>query len=153
MRRSSRRRRRSSPRRGPRRGPTGWARAPISPPRRPCSSSRTRRRSSPARRRPRSRRPRALADRYDRRKLVLIGQVAMMVFGALLAALTHLGHATPWVVLAIAFAEGAAWAAVMPAWQALVPTLVPRDELPSAIALNSAQFNSARLIGPMLAGA
>jgi MFS family permease len=95
----------------------------------------------------------ALADRYDRRKLLLVGQIAMMVFGALLAVLTHLGHATPWVVIALAFAEGAAWAAVMPAWQALMPTLVPRDELPSAIALNSVQFNSARLIGPMLAGA
>jgi MFS family permease len=95
----------------------------------------------------------ALADRHDRRKLLLVGQIGMMIFGALLAALTHLGHATPWVVIALAFAEGAAWASVMPAWQALVPTLVPREELPSAIALNSAQFNSARLIGPMLAGA
>jgi MFS family permease len=94
----------------------------------------------------------ALADRYDRRKLLLAGQIAMMVLGAVLAVLTHLGHATPWVVIALSFAEGAAWASVMPAWQALVPALVPRDELPSAIALNSAQFNTARLLGPMLAG-
>jgi predicted MFS family arabinose efflux permease len=56
------------------------------------------------------------------------------------------------VVIALAFAEGAAWAAVTPSWQALVPALVPRDELPAAIALNSAQFNTARLLGPMLAG-
>lgn len=95
----------------------------------------------------------AMADRYDRRKLLLVGQIFMMIFGALLAVLTHLGHATPWVVIGIAFAEGASWAAVMPAWQALVPALVPREELPSAIALNSAQFNTARLVGPMLAGA
>ncbi len=94
----------------------------------------------------------ALADRYDRRKLLLAGQIAMMALGAVLAVLTHLGHATPWVVIALSFAEGAAWASVMPAWQALVPALVPRDELPSAIALNSAQFNTARLLGPMLAG-
>jgi MFS family permease len=94
----------------------------------------------------------ALADRYDRRKLLLAGQIAMMVLGAVLAVLTHLGHATPWVVIALSFAEGAAWASVMPAWQALVPALVPRKELPSAIALNSAQFNTARLLGPMLAG-
>jgi MFS family permease len=94
----------------------------------------------------------ALADRYDRRKLLLAGQSAMMVLGALLAVTAHLGHATPWVVIFIAFAEGAAWASVMPAWQAVVPSLVPRDELPSAIALNSAQFNTARLLGPMLAG-
>jgi MFS family permease len=93
-----------------------------------------------------------LADRYDRRKLLLLGQGSMMALGAVLAVLTHLGHATPWVVIALSFAEGAAWASVMPAWQALVPALVPREELPSAIALNSAQFNTARLLGPMLAG-
>lgn len=95
----------------------------------------------------------ALADRYDRRKLLLAGQIAMMVLAAVLAQVTHLGYATPWVIITLAFLEGAAWAAVTPAWQALVPTLVPRDELPSAIALNSAQFNTARLIGPSLAGA
>src|SRR4051812_46682106 len=94
-----------------------------------------------------------VADHYDRRKLLLAGQVAMMVLGAVLAAAAHLGFATPWVIIALAFAEGAAWAAVTPAWQALVPALVPREELPAAIALNSAQFNSARLLGPMLAGA
>lgn len=93
-----------------------------------------------------------LADHYDRRKLLLSGQIAMMVLGALLAAAAHLGLATPWVIIALAFAEGAAWASVTPSWQALVPALVPRDELPSAIALNSAQFNTARLLGPMLAG-
>ena len=95
----------------------------------------------------------ALADRHDRRKLVLLGQIAMMVFAAVLAVLTHLGLATPWVIIALAFAEGAAWASVTPAWQALVPALVPRSELPAAIALNSAQFNAARLVGPMIAGA
>ena len=94
-----------------------------------------------------------LADRYDRRKLLVAGQIAMMLLAALLAALTHLHLATPWVVIALAFSEGAAWAAVTPSWQALVPALVSREELPSAIALNSAQFNTARLVGPMLAGA
>lgn len=94
-----------------------------------------------------------VADHYDRRKLLLAGQATMMVLGAVLAAAAHLGFATPWVIIALAFAEGAAWAAVTPAWQALVPALVPREELPAAIALNSAQFNTARLLGPMLAGA
>src|SRR3954470_15075512 len=94
-----------------------------------------------------------LADHYDRRKLLLAGQVAMMVLGAVLAAAAHLGWATPWVVIGLAFAEGAAWAMVTPSWQAIVPALVPREELPSAIALNSAQFNTARLLGPMIAGA
>ena len=95
----------------------------------------------------------ALADRQDRRKLLVIGQSAMMIMAAVLAVLTHLHYATPAVIIALAFLEGAAWASVMPAWQALVPALVPREELPPAIALNSAQFNGARLLGPMLAGA
>jgi MFS family permease len=94
-----------------------------------------------------------LADRYDRRKLLLLGQALMMLFGAVLAIAAHKGFATPWLIIAISFAEGAAWASVTPSWQAIVPALVPREELPSAIALNSAQFNTARLLGPMLAGA
>src|SRR5947209_17679258 len=61
-----------------------------------------------------------IADRYDRRKLLLAGQVVMMLLGLLLAVLAHLGYASPWVVIALAFAEGAAWASVTPAWQALV---------------------------------
>jgi len=94
-----------------------------------------------------------LADHYNRRKLLLAGQSVMMVLGAVLAAAAHLGWATPWVIIAISFAEGAAWASVTPSWQAVIPALVPRSELPSAIALNSAQFNTARLLGPMIAGA
>ena len=94
-----------------------------------------------------------LADHYDRRKLLLAGQIGMMILGAVLAAAAHLGLATPWVVIGLALAEGAVWASVTPSWQALVPALVPREELPQAIALNSAQFNTARLLGPMLAGA
>jgi MFS family permease len=94
-----------------------------------------------------------LADRYDRRKLLLLGQTLMMLFGAVLAFAAHKGYATPWLIIAISFAEGAAWASVTPSWQAIVPALVPREELPAAIALNSAQFNTARLLGPMLAGA
>ena len=94
-----------------------------------------------------------LADHYNRRKVLLAGQSVMMVLGAVLAVAAHLGWATPWVIIAISFAEGAAWASVTPSWQAVVPALVPRSELPSAIALNSAQFNTARLLGPMIAGA
>src|SRR5256885_125900 len=93
-----------------------------------------------------------LADHYNRRKLLLAGQSVMMVLGAVLAVAAHLGWATPWVIIAISFAEGAAWASVTPSWQALIPAVVPRSELPAAIALNSAQFNTARLIGPMIAG-
>ena len=94
-----------------------------------------------------------LADHYDRRKLLLGGQTLMMAFGAVLAVAAHAGWATPWLIIGISFAEGAAWASVTPSWQSIIPALVPRDELPAAIALNSAQFNTARLLGPMLAGA
>lgn len=94
-----------------------------------------------------------LADHYDRRKLLFAGQSTMMLLGLALAVAAHQGLATPWVIISLAFAEGAAWASVTPSWQALIPALVPRDELPAAIALNSAQFNTARLLGPMLAGA
>jgi len=79
----------------------------------------------------------ALADRQDRRKLLVIGQSAMMIMAAVLAVLTHLHYATPAVIIALAFLEGAAWASVMPAWQALVPALVPREELPPAIRLGA----------------
>ena len=94
-----------------------------------------------------------LADTMDRRRLLIGGQILMMFIAGLLAVLTHLGLASAWVVIAISFAEGAAWSLVQPAWQTLAPSLVPRDELPQAIALNSAQFNTARLAGPVLAGA
>ena len=93
-----------------------------------------------------------LADTRDRRRLLIAGQSAMMVIAGLLAVLAHLHLASAWVVIAISFAEGAAWSLVQPAWQSLTPSLVPREELPQAIALNSAQFNTARLAGPVLAG-
>jgi MFS family permease len=93
-----------------------------------------------------------LADTYDRRKLLIAGQTAMMMIAGLLALLAHLHLATATVVIAISFAEGAAWSCVQPAWQTLTPSVVPREELPQAIALNSAQFNTARLAGPLLAG-
>jgi MFS family permease len=93
-----------------------------------------------------------LADRHDRRRILLVGQLLMMLLAALLAGAAHLGLATPWVVIGIAFLQGAAWSSVLPAWQSLVPALVGRQELPQAIALNSFQFNTARLLGPLLAG-
>ncbi|MBS2022582.1 MAG: MFS transporter [Deltaproteobacteria bacterium] len=94
-----------------------------------------------------------LADRLDRRKLVLWGQAGLMVQAAVLAALAHFKLASATVIIVVSFLEGAAWTLVQPAWQALMPSLVPREELPQAIALNSAQFNVARLSGPVLAGA
>jgi MFS family permease len=93
-----------------------------------------------------------LADRTNLRRLLLLLQSLACLLGAALAVAAWKGVATPWVVIAFTFAEGIVWALNGPPWQALVPRLVPREELPLAIAANSGQFNLARLIGPFLAG-
>ena len=95
----------------------------------------------------------ALADIIDRRRLLLATQAWMMVAAGLLAALTFLGGASPWVLLSFTFLLGLGAAMNAPAWQAIVPELVPRRELAQAISLNSAGFNLARAIGPALGGA
>jgi MFS family permease len=94
----------------------------------------------------------ALADVVDRRWLVLATQAWMLVVAAILSALSAVGWVTPWVLLALTFLLGLGGALGAPAWQAIVPALVPRHELASAIALNSAGFNLARAIGPALGG-
>lgn len=94
----------------------------------------------------------ALADIVDRRKLILVTQ-SWMLLAALalgLLALTHL--ATPVSLLLLTFALGAGAALNAPALQAIVPELVPNDELSEAITLNSAGFNLARAAGPALGG-
>ncbi len=93
-----------------------------------------------------------IADRLNRRKLMLWSQSAMMVLAFILAALTSFRIVTVWEILAIGFFTGVATALNNPAYQALVPDLVPQEELLNAIALNSAQFNMSRAVGPTLAG-
>ena len=95
----------------------------------------------------------ALADIIDRRRLLLVTQAWMMVVAGVLAALTFLGGASPWVLLSFTFLLGLGAAMNAPAWQAIVPELVPRRELTQAISLNSAGFNLARALGPALGGA
>jgi predicted MFS family arabinose efflux permease len=94
----------------------------------------------------------ALADVVDRRRLVLVTQVWMLAVAALLAALTAIAWMTPALLLALIFLLGLGGAFSAPAWQTVVPQLVPRRELASAVALNSAGFNLARAIGPALGG-
>ena len=94
----------------------------------------------------------AIADRYNRKKVLILAQLAMCFFAAILAVLAHFHQATPERIIIITFLEGAAWALNAPAWQSIVPHLVPRSDLESAIALNSIQYNLARLIGPAVAG-
>jgi len=98
-----------------------------------------------------------LADRVNRKTMLLVTQGAMAVLAAVLAALAWWGtNARPdvveWTLLAIGLLQGITGAFDMPAWQVLTPRLVPRDELTEAMALNGMQFNLARIVGPALAG-
>lgn len=94
----------------------------------------------------------ALADIVDRRRLLIAVQIYFLIVIGALALLTALDMTTPWVLLAFTFAIGVGTAITMPAWSAIVPELVPADELPSAIALNSVGVNISRAIGPAIAG-
>lgn len=93
-----------------------------------------------------------IADRHDRRRVLLATQSWMLAAAALLAALTLAGRTGPWSLLALTFALGLGSTMNGPAWQATVPLLVPREHLPAAVALNSVQFNIARAAGPALGG-
>jgi MFS family permease len=93
-----------------------------------------------------------IADRVNKRRLLLVTQSAMMVLAFTLAALTWLKIITVWEVVVLAFLNGMANAMNTPGYQALVPRLVPRKDLTNAIALNSAQFNMSRILGPTLGG-
>ena len=94
-----------------------------------------------------------LADRVDRRKLIVVTQLLGALLAGVLAALTQAGVVAYVHVLALAFLMGTAQALATPSYQAIVSTLVPREAIGSAIALNSAQFNLSRVLGPSIAGA
>jgi len=93
-----------------------------------------------------------LADRLDRRRILLGSQYIQMSSALLLAALVVAGGVRVWMILTLSFVVGLVQSFGGPAYQALVPTLVDREDLPNAVALNSIQFNLARVIGPVLAG-
>lgn len=94
----------------------------------------------------------ALADSFDRRRMMIAAQSFMLVNSLALAICAALGVLSPWLLLAFTFLIGCGTAANTPAWQASVGDLVPRHELPSAIALNSMGFNIARSVGPAIGG-
>lgn len=94
----------------------------------------------------------ALADIIDRRRHLIATQVFMAITAACLSVIALTGAATPWLLVALTFAMGLGTAMTMPAWGAIVPELVPRSELPAAIALNGMGINVARAIGPAVAG-
>jgi MFS family permease len=94
----------------------------------------------------------ALADRLDRRKWLILTTLAEMTFAAILAVLAGAHHDPPGVLVLLSFLGGAAGAIGFPAYQAMVPDLVPTEDLLGAVSLSSAQFNLGRVIGPALAG-
>lgn len=93
-----------------------------------------------------------MADRMDRRMWLFITTVGETAFAAVLTLLAATGHATPAAVTLLVFGAGAMSAVGFPAYQAMLPNLVPPAELGSAISLSSAQFNLGRVVGPALAG-
>ena len=93
-----------------------------------------------------------IADRFDRKRLIVISQVLLMLQAFVLARLVQVGAATVVIIGALALLGGIVTAFVFPAWQAMMPDLVPKRSLMNAIALNAAQFNSARLLGPLIGG-
>lgn len=95
----------------------------------------------------------AMADNLDRRKVMLGAQIFMLIVSIGLAICAWTGAITPWLLLLFTFLIGCGAAFNGPAWQASVGDMVPRPELPGAVALNSMGFNIARSVGPAIGGA
>ena len=93
-----------------------------------------------------------VADRQDRRKVLLASQVIQMASAFALAGLVLSHRVEVWHVLVLSFVTGCAQAFGGPAYQSLIPSLVRKEHLPNAIALNSIQFNIARVLGPLPTG-
>lgn len=93
-----------------------------------------------------------VADRMDRRKLLLISQFIQMSCAITLAALLFGGAVRVELIYCLSFIVGTAQAFGGPAYQSIIPSLVPKEDLQNAIALNSIQFNLARVIGPVIGG-
>jgi MFS family permease len=94
----------------------------------------------------------SLADRLDRRRLTLVTQAWMLVCAAVLGVLTLAGEVTPWLLLGMTFALGLGSALAQPVWAAIIPDVVDRPQVPTAISMNSAGYNVARASGPALGG-
>ena len=94
----------------------------------------------------------ALADNFDRRRVMLVAQIFMFALSALLAGLAYAGLLTPWLLLGFTFLIGVGVTLNAPAWQATVGEIVPRPLLPRAVAYNSMGFNLARSLGPAFGG-
>ena len=94
----------------------------------------------------------ALGDIFDRRKLIIATEVWMASVATVIAALTLLHWITPWMLLLLTLALSIGDALEAPTWRAILPEVVPHDDLLPAIALNGIEFNLARAVGPALGG-
>lgn len=94
----------------------------------------------------------AIADSFNRRKVMLVAQTFMLVVSALLTLFTWQGWMTPWTLLAFTFLIDSGTALNSPSWQASVGDMVPRAKVPAAVALNSLGFNITRSVGPAIGG-
>ena len=94
----------------------------------------------------------ALADRVDRRRMLLAMTAAQMACAAVIAGLAATGRATPGAVTLVVFVAGCIAGVGFPAYSAMLPDLVPKDDLLAAMSLSQAQWNLGRVIGPALAG-
>jgi MFS family permease len=94
----------------------------------------------------------AIADSFDRRKVMLVAQGFMLVISILLTIFAYKGLITPWMLLSFTFLIGCGTALNNPSWQASVGDMVPREDLPAAVALNSMGFNLTRSVGPAIGG-
>jgi len=94
----------------------------------------------------------ALGDLVDRKRLILVAQLVMLVAAAGLALLSAIGALTPWWLIVLLFVIGVGAAAGAPTWQTLQPELVPASDRPQAIALGSVNQNLARAVGPAIGG-
>jgi predicted MFS family arabinose efflux permease len=93
-----------------------------------------------------------VADRFERRRIMLWSQYLQMSFAFILALLIYFGQIKVWHIFLISFLTGSAQSFSGPAYISLLPLLVKREDVPNAIAMNSMQFNLARVVGPVLAG-
>jgi MFS family permease len=93
-----------------------------------------------------------LADRADRRRVIATFQSIQMLCPTLLVVLLATGTVQPWMVVTLSLVVGVTDAVSMPSFQAIVPSIVTREQIPSALALNATQFNLSRILGPALAG-
>ena len=95
----------------------------------------------------------ALADILDRRRFLLMTQIWVAVVASVLSLTVFLGVLSPPLLLALVFANGVGLALRWPVFSAIVPDLVPRSQLPAALALNGVSMNASRIVGPLVAGA